>query len=265
MSQTNYESSENDDVDIPSTSVFHIPPLNQYNYPEWAPKMTTHLKSKGLYIWISGVGMQQIGNFEALNWEEKLKVTAFKEKAYGEMQKFIDPSLHELFVGINDPKELWEFLQSHFHGQESFNQIELILLLVKCKLSKGKSISEYVSKKTQLNRRLGEAGIVIPDMLFCAFLLCGLPKSLDVCRRIIESKQNLTSTGIIKDLHKEEQKIKVENLAWSSDDESNNKGPKRMRSTAEEAFPAFQAQPGCRGHPDACGKTNHVWDQCYYT
>ena len=39
--------------------------------------------------------------------------------------------------------------------------------------------------------------------------------------------------------NKEEQKIKVE------------KGSKRMRLATGEAFPAIQAQTGCRGHPEA--------------
>jgi hypothetical protein len=258
------ESFEDTCVENSSTAnVFHVPLLNQYNYPEWTPKIVTHLKSKGLYIWISGVAMEQIEDFDKLPWEDKLKVTSFKEKAFGEIEKHIDPSLHELFVDIKDPVKLWNFLRDHFQGQESFTQIELILLLVRCKLNEGKSIAEYVSKKTQLHRRLGEAGIKIPDMLFCAFLLCGLPKSLDVCRRIMESRQNLNSAEIIKSLHKEEQRMKVENLAWSQDDDLESKGSKRMRTSGEEAFPAV-ASSGCKGHPDACGKMNHNWTTCYY-
>ncbi len=45
------------------------------------------------------------------------------EAAFGEIQKHIDSSHHELFV----LEDMWRFLQEHFQGQETFNQIELIL------------------------------------------------------------------------------------------------------------------------------------------
>jgi hypothetical protein len=172
--------------------------------------------------------------------------------------KSILTALHELFVGLTDPQDLWRFLQEHFQGQETFNQIELILLLVGCKLAEGKSISEYISRKTQLNRRLTESGITIPDMLFSAFLLCGLPKSLDICRRMLESRQHLDSSQIIRELHREEQRRKIELLTQDENE------PESRKRKLDEAYISVHKEKVCKGHPDSCGKTNHNWEDCYF-
>jgi hypothetical protein len=238
---------------------FNVPLLNQFNYPEWTPKMVTHLKSKGLYVWVSGDAAKQYNGNE-LKWEDRIKIAAYKESAFGEIQKHIDSSLHELFIELNDPQELWKFLQEHFQGQETFNQIELILLLVNCKLGEGKPIAEYISRKTQLNRRLNESGIAIQDKLFSAFLLSGLPKSLDICRRMLESRRDLDSSQIIRELHREEQRRKIESLTSDAVDEQNQS----KRKYDEAFFSSSEQDRGCKGHPDACGKSNHTWEECFY-
>jgi hypothetical protein len=59
------------------SQAFTVPLLNQFNYPEWAPKMATQLKSRGLYVWVSGAAMQQLVG-EELSWEDRIKIASYK-------------------------------------------------------------------------------------------------------------------------------------------------------------------------------------------
>ena len=114
-------------------------------------------------------------------------------------------------------------------GQESYTKIYLLTLLYTTKLEEGfLDVDGYVKSMEAIWRRLNDVNLELPEELVVLMTLMGLPLSLEIQRRILESRKVLSMEIIKRDLRQEALRLKA-------DQAQQTQGPLPINLTREDS------------------------------
>ena len=176
------------------------------NYIQWKARLTGFLQTKGLKKFIERNYLETM-MIQAENEEDEalaLKAEIMNEKALGHIKCTIGDDYLHLIEHCTNAWNAWNIIATTFEGRETYNKIHLLEQLIEGKMKDPMQDSQsYISEKTQLVKRLANAGLNLPQELVVAILLAKLPESYETMRRILESQQHLTIASLTSEFNRE--------------------------------------------------------------
>jgi gag-polypeptide of LTR copia-type len=223
-----------------------LPLLDGSNYLQWKTLLQNVLLSKGLGKFVTQKS-KDLMEAPGLSAEKKLALEDSDEMALGHIKVHIAPSYLDVVRECKTALEAWIALEKFFEGKETFNKVYLLEQLWAGKLEETgnlmENIQEFVRDKTEVGRRLENAGMKFGDDVIAGIMLCRLPVSFDTMVRFLTSQKDLTVAKVKEELQREAMRRNVmrsENAFSATTDEIT---PSTKRRSEERALIADTPDP----------------------
>jgi hypothetical protein len=203
--------------------------------------MQNFLQSKGLGKFITDKGKQLLEN-PLLSADKKAVLEDNDEMALGQIKVNIATSYLDIVAQAKTALEAWNALQAFFEGKETFNKVYLLEQLWEGKLEESGNLMEniqiFIRDKTDVARRLENAGVKFEDDVIAAITLSRLPPSFDTMVRILTSQKELSVAKVKEELQREAIRrnvMRAPETAFSANTNStDSRGKKRPADESED-------------------------------
>lgn len=177
-----------------ASGLYAIEKLDDTNYVSWAVHMKSVLVHSELWAVISGKLMKN----EQSTPEEAAAFDVKDEKALASILLCIKPSQVNHVRHCQTAVAAWNKLKDVHQPGGPARKVTLFRQLLSLSFSEDDKISNHITEFYEINERLAEIGVLMPEEVSVIILLASLPKSYENFVVAIESRDSLPSLNILK-------------------------------------------------------------------
>jgi len=181
--------------------------------------------------------------------KEDREVIRQSQRAYGALLSVFGADQMKLteHVAMGDAAGLWSVLLSTYERQSVATRVQLIERVFASEMTRGMSVTLYVSHLTGLDRKLQEQGEApLSSSILLYLLLRGLPSPFQTVVTLLKMREKLTFDEAVEALKNEEERLKLGTT------------PNSKKREEHAALFAGRANGGCF----TCNQNGHVQYDC---